>query len=145
MKVSVLGPFSQQFISILNQIKFDGFVEFCKILPLSIAFHDSHRCMDINRKHLGGFHGNGSPIAPWIPQKLSKEYMETVEYIESVEKFMPLNFPQNVHCFFLSPWKWSSNTPWNQTVESTEFHGNLRDGSGSANACIIRCILSDRV
>ena len=30
-------------------------------------------------------------------------------------------------------------------VESTEFHGNLRDGSGSANACIIRCILSDRV
>ena len=28
-------------------------------------------------------------------------------------------------------------------VESTEFHGNLRDGSGSANACIIRCILSD--
>ena len=30
-------------------------------------------------------------------------------------------------------------------VESTEFHGHLRDESGSANACIIRCILSDRV
>ena len=30
-------------------------------------------------------------------------------------------------------------------VESKEFRGNLRDGSGSANACIIRCILSDRV
>ena len=30
-------------------------------------------------------------------------------------------------------------------VESMEFHGYLRDGSGSANACIIRCILSDRV
>ena len=30
-------------------------------------------------------------------------------------------------------------------VESTVFHGNLRDWSGSANACIIRCILSDLV
>ena len=32
-------------------------------------------------------------------------------------------------------------------MESMEFHGSLRDGSGSANAhrCIIRCILCDRV
>ena len=40
-------------------------------------------------------------------------------------------------------WKSMEMESMEVAVESTEFHGNIRDGSGSANACIIRCILSD--
>ena len=50
-----------------------------------------------------------SPIAPWIPHKLSVEYMETNR---KRRKLMPLNNPLNLHCFFGSPWKCSLNTPW---------------------------------
>ena len=37
-----------------------------------------------------------SPIAPWIPQKLSVESMETYR---KHRKLMPLNIPLNFHCF----------------------------------------------
>ena len=59
-------------------------------------------------------------------------------------KLMPLNFPLNFHCFWKSM-EMESEYSMKVAVESTEFHGNLRDWSGSENACIIRCILSDRV
>ena len=68
MKVSVLGPFSQQFILIL--------------LPWpSMASMVAWTSIE----SIGWIPWKWSPIAPWIPQKLSEKYMETVEYIESIE------------------------------------------------------------
>ena len=47
------------------------------------------------------------------------------------------------------PWKWSPIAPWiphKLSVESTEFHGKISEtGVVQQIACIIRCILSDRV
>ena len=63
-----------------------------------ISYHGIYGCMDINRKHwvdsmeMIPWKSN----APWIPQKLSVESMETHR---KRRKLMPLNFPLNVHCF----------------------------------------------
>ena len=38
--------------------------------------------------------------------------------------------------FFWKSMEMESEYSIEVAVESTEFHGNLRDGSGSANACI---------
>ena len=80
MKVSVLGPFSHQFISILNQIKFHG--NFTSSMASMVAWTS----MEI----IGRILWTWSPIAPWIPHKLSVEYMETNRKRRTL---MPLNYP----------------------------------------------------
>ena len=96
MKVLVLGPFSRQFISILKQIKFHmASVEFCKIPSLSWPSMASMVAWT-SIESIRWIPWKWSPIAPWIPQKLSVESMETNR---KRRKFMPLNFALNFHCF----------------------------------------------
>ena len=83
-------------------------VGFCKIPPLpwpSMASRVAWSSID----SIGWIPWKLSPIAPWIPQKLS---VESMEIYRKRRQLIPLNFPLNVHCFFGSPWKWSPNTPW---------------------------------
>ena len=97
-------------------------VEFCKIPPLPWPSMVAWTWTSI--ESIGWIPWKWSPIAPWMPQKLSVESMETYR---KRRKFMSLNFALNFHCFL-------------------EVHGNgvqilhgsgsgyLRDGIGSANA-----------
>ena len=70
-------------------------MEFCKIPP-----HPWHSMASMiawtSIESIGWIAWKWSPIAPWIPQKLSVESMETHR---KRRKLMPLNFPLNVHCF----------------------------------------------
>ena len=113
------GPFSQQIISILNQIKSHGFRGILKHSTSSMAFHGIHGCMNINKKH-------------WVDCM----EMEADCSMDSTEIF------HSISTVFWKSMEMQSEYSMEVAVESTEFHGNLRDGSGSANACIIRCILS---
>ena len=108
-------------------------VEFCKIPPLpwpSMASTVAWTSIE----SIGWIPWKWSPIAPWIPHKLSVESMEANR---KRRKLMPLNFPLNFPSFGKSM-EIESEYSMEVAVDSTEFHGNLRDGSGSANACIIR-------
>ena len=62
-----------------------------------------------------------------------------------IHAFMDTNRKYWVDTVFWKSMEMESEYSMEVAVESTEFHGNIRDGSGSANARIIRCILSDRV
>ena len=78
-------------------------VEFCKIPPLpgpSMASMVAWKSIE----SIGWIPWKWSPIAPWIPQKLSVESMETYRNRRQFSTKFPL--------FFGSPWKWSLNTPW---------------------------------
>ena len=69
-------------------------VEFCKIPPLPWPSMVAWTWTSI--ESIGWIPWKWSPIAPWMPQKLSVESMETYR---KRRKFMSLNFALNFHCF----------------------------------------------
>ena len=70
-------------------------VEFCKIPPLPWPSMGSMVAWT-SIESIGWIPWKWSPIAPWIPHKLSVESMETYR---KRRKLIPLNYALNFHCF----------------------------------------------
>ena len=93
MKVSVLGHFLSSLYQFSTRSSSTASMEICKIPPISWP---SMASMVASIESIGWIPWKWSPIAPWIPQNLSVESMETYR---KRRKLMPLNCPLYFQCF----------------------------------------------